>query len=89
MKVVDLIDKLTQIGFDKNTEITFSTDNSFGEIYDLTIEDFFYGDDLAIPNINEIDISFCIPKKYIESEKNNTIEELKEDIQNVLYRYSK
>lgn len=49
MKVIDLIDKLNSIGFDDNTEISFSCVNGeLGEWHDIPFKQFNYGEDLTV-----------------------------------------
>lgn len=52
MKVIDFIKRLNEIGYDENTELTFSCcDGETGEWYDLKLDTkngdgFCYGEDL-------------------------------------------
>ena len=44
MKVVDLINILNQIGYDENTELTFScTDGNTGQYYEIPFEEISFG----------------------------------------------
>lgn len=48
MKVIDLINKLNSIGFDDNTEISFSCVNGeLGEWHDIPFKQLNYGEDLT------------------------------------------
>ena len=45
MKVVNLINKLNEIGYDENTELTFScVDGDSGECYDIPFDEISYGE---------------------------------------------
>lgn len=60
MKVVELIRKLQEIGYDENTELTFScTDGEAGEYYVIPFEEITYGEELTGEPYNNdmIDIS--------------------------------
>nr|WP_297940382.1 hypothetical protein [uncultured Lachnoclostridium sp.] len=72
MKVADLIRKLQQIGYDENTELTFScTDGDTGEYYVIPFEEIAYGEELTgVPYDNDIiDISVDVDsaKEYIKA----------------------
>ena len=72
MKVADLIRKLQQIGYDENTELTFScTDGDTGEYYNIPFDEITYGEDLTgEPYDNDvIDISLDVDsaKDYIRA----------------------
>lgn len=44
MKVVNLINKLNEIGYDENTELTFScVDGDSGECYDVPFDEICFG----------------------------------------------
>lgn len=48
MRVVELIRKLQEIGYDENTELTFScTDGETGEYYVIPFEEITYGEELT------------------------------------------
>lgn len=48
MKVVELINKLNEIGYDENTELTFSCiDGETGECYDVPFDEISYGESLT------------------------------------------
>ena len=67
MKVVDLIKQLNVIGYDENTELTFSylDGNSDGDIYDMTGK-LCYGEDLTgLPyagDIIDVELKFSTDK---------------------------
>ena len=48
MRVVELIRKLKEIGYDENTELTFSCiDGETGEYYVIPFEEITYGEELT------------------------------------------
>ena len=48
MKVVNLINKLNEIGYDENTELTFScVDGDSGECYGIPFDEISYGEELT------------------------------------------
>ena len=48
MRVVEIIRKLQEIGYDENTELTFScTDGETGEYYVIPFEEITYGEELT------------------------------------------
>ena len=79
MKVIDFIKRLEEIGYDENTELTFSCcDGDTGDFYYLNLDTidndgFCYGEDLDgyqydKKEINiEIDVDGC--KEYVESKQ--------------------
>lgn len=102
MKVIEFIKRLKEIGYNENTELTFSCcDGETGEFYKLdlyTDEDsdgFCYGEDLYGHLYNndeiniEIDVDGC--KEYIKSkqyEANEVLDSITEAINdyNEMYR---
>lgn len=47
MKVLDLVNKLNEIGYDENTELSFScVDGNIGECYDISFEEICFGETL-------------------------------------------
>lgn len=92
MKVVDLINKLNEIGYDENTELTFScVDGLSGECYDIPFDEISYGEDLTgEPYHNDIidigvDIDSC--EEYVKSKSNDVIVTLTEELGEVLNKY--
>lgn len=47
MKVKNFINMLNDIGYDDNTELTFSTVSYYGEYLDLPFEEITYGEELT------------------------------------------
>lgn len=70
MKVTELIRKLQEIGYDENTELTFScTDGETGEYYVIPFEEITYGEELTgEPYENDvIDIGVDSVEEYIKA----------------------
>ena len=96
MKVIDFIKRLNEIGYDENTELTFSCcDGGTGEWYDLKLDTkngdgFCYGEDLyATPydkkEINiEIDIDGC--EEYLD-DKFYDVQDLLDTIEEMINEY--
>lgn len=92
MKVVELINKLNEIGYDENTELTFSCiDGLSGECYDIPFDELSYGESLTgEPYHNDVidigvDVDSC--KEYVESKSNDVIAELTGELGDVLNKY--
>ena len=80
MKVIEFIKRLEEIGYDENTELTFSCcDGETGEFYKLDIytdedsDGFCYGENLDVDQYDnkeiniEIDVDRC--NEYVESKQ--------------------
>ena len=84
MKVIDFIKRLEEIGYDENTELTFSCcDGETGEWYDLKLDTkngdgFCYGEDLyGVPyDKKEINIEIDVDGCEMEEKLLETIEEI-------------
>lgn len=92
MKVVELINRLNEIGYDENTELTFScVDGLSGEYYEVPFDEISYGEDLTgEPYHNDIidigvDVDSC--EEYIKSKSNDAIAELTEKLEYILNEY--
>ena len=75
MKVVDLINKLNEIGYDENTELTFDFSDVNGECYIVPFKKFWYGEKLTgkpyhndVINI-ELDVEDC--EEYTKTKEDN------------------
>lgn len=92
MKVVDLISKLNEIGYDKNTELTFScVDGNSGECYNISFDEIIYGEDLTgKPYRNDaIDIGLDVDsaKGYIQAKSDRYINNMVDEIREVLNKH--
>lgn len=92
MKVIDLINKLNEIGYDEKTELTFSCiDGLTGECYSVPFDEISYGEDLTgEPYCNDVidiglDVDSC--EEYIKSKSDDVIGTLVEDLAETLNRY--
>lgn len=79
MKVTELIRKLQEIGYDENTELTFScTDGETGENYVIPFEEITYGENLTgKPYENDvIDIAVDVDsvEEYIKAKAESELE---------------
>lgn len=94
MKVIDFIKRLEEIGYDENTELTFSCcDGNTGEFYNLKLntedDDGFYTTYKKNEINIEIDVDGC--KDYVESkqyEANDALDKILDIINdyNLYYR---
>lgn len=59
LRVVELIKKLQEIGYDENTKLTFScTDDETGEYYVIPFEEITYGEELAVSRMIMMQLIF-------------------------------
>ena len=74
MKVVDLINKLNDIGYDENTELTFSfVDRRTGDWYVVSLDNIC------------VDVDSC--EEYKLSVSKNVVDDLIEDINGIVNKY--
>lgn len=92
MKVIDLINKINEIGYSENTELTFScVDRNTGECYDIPFDEICYGEDLTgEPYHNDvIDIGLDVDniKDYIQAKFEEYMNNMIDEITEVLNKY--
>lgn len=92
MKVIDLINKLNEIGYDENTELTFScTNGNSGSYYVIPFEKICYGEELTgEPYHNDvIDIGVDVDSVpgYIGEKSKEYVTDLIDDVRMVLNKY--
>lgn len=94
MKVVELINKLNKIGYDENTELTFScVDGNTGEWYELNVDDeeyemgITYGEDLTGEEYLDIGLDVDGCKEYIKDKIECTKIDIIEDILEAIGKY--
>lgn len=92
LKIIDLINKLNEIGYDENTELTFScVDGETGECYDIDFDEITYGEKLTgEPYCNDvIDIGIDVDsaKEYILAKSESMLDNLINDLYEVLKRH--
>lgn len=92
MKVVNLINKLNEIGYDENTELTFScVDGNSGEWYDIPFDEISYGEELTgEPYRNDaIDIGLDVDsvKDYIHAKSDGYMNDMIDEIREVLSKH--
>lgn len=96
MKVVELINKLNEIGYDENTELTFScVDGDSGEYYNLPFDEIFlnicFGESLTgEPYHNDaIDIGVDVDaaKDYIQAKADGYMNDMINELKDVLNKH--
>ena len=79
MRVTELIRKLQEIGYDEDTELTFScTDGETGEYYVIPFEEITYGEELTGEPYNndviEIEVYVDSVEEYIKAKAESELE---------------
>ena len=92
MKVIDLINKLNEIGYNENTELTFSCVNGdTGEYYEIPFDEICFGENLTGEPYNNdvIDIGLDVDsvKDYIQDKSNEYINDMIDELKEVLNKY--
>ena len=92
MKVVELINKLNEIGYDENTELTVGfADGNTGEWDNTPFDDITYGIDLTgEPYHNDvinIDVDVDSVKEYQKDKAECAVIDIVEEMQDVLNRH--
>ena len=92
MKVVELIKRLNEIGYDENTELTFGIVNrENGNWYEAPFDEINYGIDLpGEPYHNDginIDVDIDSVKEYQKEKSDSAVENFVDEIQEVLNKY--
>ena len=92
MKVVDLINKLNDIGYDENTELTFSfVDRKTGDWHVVSFDNISYGEELTGKPYDKelidifVDVDYC--EEYKLSVSKNVVDDLIEDINGIVNKY--
>lgn len=90
MKVVELIKKLNEIGYDENTELTFGVvDRENGNWYDAPFDEINYGIDLTgEPYHNDV-INIDVDEEYQKEKVDSAVESFVDEIQEVLNKYQR
>lgn len=92
MKVVELIKKLNEIGYDENTELTFGVVNrENGSWYEAPFDEINYGIDLTgEPYHNDvinIDVDVDSVEEYQKEKADSAVESFVDEIREVLNRH--
>ena len=87
MKVVDFIKRLEELGYNKDTAITFGFYNYSGEWFDFKIEEVEDGDREV--NVDTIGVIFEPNEEYKESILGESNIELEEDLRDLICKYCK
>lgn len=94
MKVVELIKKLNEIGYDENTELTFGFVNrENGSWYEASFDEFNYGIDLTgEPYHNDvinIDVDVDSVEEYQKEKSDSAVIDIVEEMQCILNKYQR
>lgn len=89
MKVTELIRKLQEIGYDENTELTFScVDGETGEYYVIPFEEITYGEELTGEpydnDVIDIEVNVDSVEEYIKAKSEVELEKQEQRIIKVL-----
>lgn len=92
MKVLDLVNKLNEIGYDENTEQSFScVDGNIGECYDISFEEICFGETLIgqlyCNDIIDIGVDVDVVKVYFKAKFDSCMHEMIDELRGVLYDY--
>ena len=85
MKVVDLINKLEELGYNENTKICFGFCDYGGEWYDFKVEE-IEDDDRAV-DVDTIGVVLEPNKEYSRSVLEEANIELEEDLRAIISKY--
>ena len=90
IKVIDLINKLNEIGYDENTKLTFGCVNGdTGGWFDIPFNALFFGEELTgQPYSNDeinIDLDVDSARDYLEEKQKDAVDKLRDRIQEALY----
>lgn len=93
MKVTELIRKLQEIGYDENTELTFScTDGETGEYYVISFEEIRYGEELTGESYDndviDIEVDVDSVEEYIKAKAEVELEKQTQRVIKALEDYS-
>ena len=93
MKIVDLIRKLQEIGYDENTELTFScVDGETGEYYIIPFEEITYGEELTGEpydnDVIDIEVNVDSVEDYIKAKTESELEKQTQRVIRALEDYS-
>lgn len=92
MKVVELIKKLNEIGYDDNTKLEFGcVDGNSGEWYEIPFYEFCYGEKLTgHPYCNDyisLEVDMDSVEEYGKTKAESIIDDLIDDLHGVLRNY--
>lgn len=92
MKVIELIKKLNDIGYNEDTELTFGfVDGDTGEWYEVPFDEINYGTELTgEPYHNDminIDVDVDSVKEYQKDKADGAVINIVEEMQDILNRH--
>lgn len=93
MKVTELIRKLQEIGYDENTELTFScVDGETGEYYVIPFEEITYGEELTGEpydnDVIDIEVGVDSVEEYIKAKVESELEKQTQRVIRALEDYT-
>lgn len=93
MKVVDLISKFNKIGYDENTELTFScVDRDSGECYNIPFDEICYGENLTGEpyhnDVIDIGVDVDAAKDYVQAKADGYMNDMAEELKEVLNKHN-
>lgn len=92
MKVIDLIKNLNKIGYDENTELTFScVDGDSGEYYKIPFDEICYGENLTGKpyhnDVIDIGVNVDAAKDYLRAKAEGYTDDMIAELREVLNKY--
>lgn len=92
MKVIELINRLNEIGYDENTELTFScTDGDSGEYYDIPFEEISCGEAITgepyCNDVIDIEVNVDAAEDYIKAKSDDRVYDIVNNLIEVLKEY--
>ena len=86
MKVIEFVNKLKELGYTDETELSFGfLNNELGEYYECEIKKIY--DEDRESGYDDIVIEFKKPKEYIKSEVKCETEILRDELLDVINKY--
>ena len=91
MKVIELIEKLSEIGYDENTELEFSfTDNDTGDWYVVPFEKLWYGEGLTgdpyCKDVIDIGVQVDTAEDFINAKIERRLEKVVDKLNDIIYK---
>lgn len=85
MKVVQLIKRLEELGYNEDTTISFGFFNKGGDFFNFDVEEIEDGDREA--NVDDIGVILTLNKEYEKAVIEDSNVELAEDLQMIIRKY--
>ena len=92
LKVIDLINRLNEIGYDENTELVFGcVDGDTGSWYQVPFDRICYGEEFTghpyCKDVINIDVDIDSAKGYAKSKADGIVYNLVDDLRGLLRNY--